>query len=91
MSKIRKGMWCLDEDGSIGIAHEDVTFGKDGNKLLDAKGQPIMEPTFHHVNEDGTTRLVEYRSWDGLRQALRVDIPASRRPDGEQAVRLGYA
>lgn len=88
---IRKGMWCIDQDGAIGIASKDVLFGPDGREQRTADGNRVIVETFHHVAEDGSTARIEYRGWAGLKQARRDQIPEARRPDGDTAVRLGYA
>jgi hypothetical protein len=45
---------------------------------------------FHLVADDGTTREVMKISLEGLRQARYDEIPMSRRPDPDTAVKFGY-
>lgn len=90
--EITKGMWCLDEDGRVGIASMDDEFEKNGQPKRDGRGMKLQVPTFHVAGEDGTTSLVVYRTWDGLTQATYARIPESRRKGltRDDFARLGY-
>lgn len=88
---IRKGMWCVDEEGRVGIACMDDVFEKNGQVQRKPDGSKVQEPTFHVCDEQGATTLVTYRPWDGLTQAKYEEIPAARRPESrDAAARLGY-
>ena len=73
---IRKGMWCVDEDGRVGIAAEISALG---------------EAEFHLVDEEGATTLVVTVSASSLVQARYREIPEPRRAIGRHAfAALGY-
>lgn len=74
---IRKGMWCVDSEGRIGIVN---ALAGDGSA------------EFHHVEPNGTTSLAVVVDQTELVQARYREIPESRRKlTQEQFVALGYA
>lgn len=73
---LRKGMWVVDGDGSVGIV---AAFNGDGTVEV------------HNVDGDGTTTLIRPAiSAAGLRQAFCSEIPEARRPAEDVAASLGY-
>jgi hypothetical protein len=73
---IRKGMWVVDQDGAIGIAHQ-----------ISAEGQV----EFHKVDAAGCTQLVVLVPIDSLVQARYREIPEPRRTlTREQFAARGY-
>ena len=86
---IRKGMWCVDQDGRVGIANR---IGPDEGDPL--RGVPALadEAEFHVVDDAGATSLVAVVPLDALVQARYREIPEPRRTlSREQFAALGYA
>lgn len=92
MRDICKGMWCLDEEGRLGLAAKDDVHGKDGKVVMAPNGGRVQEETFHLVDEAGNTTLVVYRGWAGLTQAPFNSIPPGRieGQTRDDLAKLGY-
>ena len=87
---IRAGMWVM-HGGSIGIVNDfDFESGEADLHYVAADGT-TSATTGKYRNENGRMVLVGGTPAGELRQAMRDEIPASRRPAKGLAASLGYS
>lgn len=88
---IRKGMWCVDAKGKVGIVNAlGVTITRmEAGAMVKEFDPSLVE--FHLIDKAGVTVKVEPRAATELIQARLREIPESRRTlSREQFAALGY-
>lgn len=92
---LRNGMWCVDQDGRVGIFRYQAVLAKGRGKneyRRDPQFRPQDgKPEFHVTDANGVVLFVVPAYGRALRQARADQIPQKRRPTREVLGRFGYA